>query len=305
MVLLVVAVALSACGGKKEAGATQVAAKVNKEEISIHQVNYLLQRQAGLKPEQLDAVSRQTLDALIDQELALQAASEQHIDRDPSVMLAVEAARRDIVARAYAERLAEGATPPTADEVKQYYDSKPGLFAQRRLYTLVESALEATPAQLETLQNALPATKSGSDVAALLRTQGLHFGTRQVTLGAEALPMQAVDALAVLREGQSHLITGPAGGRVLTVVSALSAPLSLEEARTSIEKYLLADHKRQLVERQIKALRSTAHIEYQGKFAQLADTSAAASPDAASSQARPPPPTPLALALDKAAPSLK
>src|SRR5689334_3188050 len=47
------ALVLAACGSKRE-GATQVAAKVNKEEISVHQINFLMQRQGNLKPEQVE-----------------------------------------------------------------------------------------------------------------------------------------------------------------------------------------------------------------------------------------------------------
>ena len=94
--VLACAALLAACGGgdgdKKPA--TQVAAKVNSGEISVHQVNQVLQRQPGLKPEQVQAVSRRVLDGLVDQELAIQQATEQKLDRDPRVVSAIEAAKR-------------------------------------------------------------------------------------------------------------------------------------------------------------------------------------------------------------------
>jgi len=263
---LACALVLAACGSKRE-GATQVAAKVNKQEISVHQINYLLQRQGTLKPEQLETASRKTLDALIDQELALQAANEQRLDRDPRVMLAIEASRRDILARAYAEKLAESAAVPTDQDVKQYYNAHPELFAQRRVYSLVETAVEATPAQQQSLKPQVDAAKGADDVAALLRSAGLRFGTRQLTQGADALPMQAAAPMLNLREGQSHMVGGPLGARILTVVSVKPAPLAESEAKTAIQQYLLVDRKRQVVDQQIKQLRATARIEYEGKFA--------------------------------------
>ena len=68
----VVALLLAGCGDKKDKAASQTAAKVNKEEITVHQINFVLQQQRGLKAEQTDAASKQILDRLIDQELALQ-----------------------------------------------------------------------------------------------------------------------------------------------------------------------------------------------------------------------------------------
>jgi EpsD family peptidyl-prolyl cis-trans isomerase len=108
---------LAGCGDKKESkGATQTAVKVNKEEITVHQINFMLQQQRGLKPEQAEAASKQILERLIDQELALQKATELKLDRDPRVMQQLEAAKREIVSRAYLEKAGEAASKPTADE---------------------------------------------------------------------------------------------------------------------------------------------------------------------------------------------
>lgn len=278
--LLIVAAAatLGACSGKsREArdASTQIAAKVNREEISVHQVNYFLQRQGAVAPDQLEAVSRHTLEALVDQEIAVQAALQQKLDRDPTVMQSLEAARRELLARAYAERLAQGVSPPTPQEVKQYYDSKPALFARRRLYTLVDTAIDATPEQQKPIEAQLPTTRGTADVALVLRQAGLRFGSRRSTVGAEALPLHAVDAMAALNEGQSLLVGGPRDAHIYTVIETRPAPLNLEEARSAIENYLTAERRRTALAQQIKALRSNARIEYRGRFAQPASAPAA------------------------------
>lgn len=300
--------ALSACGGGSKSSksspeqATQIAAKVNREEISVHQVNYFLRRQGLAEPEQLEAASRQTLEALVDQEVAVQAAIDQKLDRDPMVVQSLEAARRELLARAYAERLTQTVQPPAPHEVKQYYDSKPALFARRRLYTLVDTAIEATPEQQQTIQAQLPSTRGSADVALVLRQSGLKFGSRRTTVGAEALPLHAVDAMAALNEGQSLLVAGPRDAHIYTVVAAQPAALNLEEARGSIENFLLAERRRVALEQQIKQLRSAAQIEYRGRFAEPAPAAAAASAaPAASANAAVTAPTSATHALDAVA----
>ncbi len=53
-------------------------------------------------------------------------------------MQQIEAARREIIARAYAEKIGQGAPKPTAQEVNAYYEAHPALFSQRRIYNLQE-----------------------------------------------------------------------------------------------------------------------------------------------------------------------
>lgn len=299
LVTVAAAMSLAACSGQSRDTGTQIAAKVNREEISVHQVNYFLQRQGAVAPDELEAASRQTLEALVDQEVAVQAALEQKLDRDPAVVQSLEAARRELLARAYAERLTQSVSPPTPQEVKQYYDSKPALFARRRLYTLVDTAIDATPEQQKPIAAQMPTTRGTADVALVLRQAGLRYGSRRTTIGAEALPMHAVDAMAALSEGQSLLVGGPRDAHIYTVIETRPAPLNLEEARRAIENYLTAERRRTALEQQIKALRSNARIEYRGRFAQPASAPGTPAAAAASSTPSDSPPAGNALALDE------
>ena len=150
---------LAACGDKKEKTASQTAAKVGKAEITVHQINFVLQQQRNIRPEQADAASKQILERLIDQELALQKADDLKIDRDPRVVQQLEAAKREIIARAYLEKVGEAAPKPTPEEIKKYYDEKPALFKERRIYSIQEIAIEAKPDQVPALREKLSASQ--------------------------------------------------------------------------------------------------------------------------------------------------
>src|SRR5689334_6942520 len=80
---------------------TQVAAKVNGEEISIHQINAVLSRVQGAASATPNQMRREVLDKLIDQQVLYAQAAEKKFDRDPKVMILIDAAKREIVARAY------------------------------------------------------------------------------------------------------------------------------------------------------------------------------------------------------------
>ena len=261
------AVLLSACGGDKGDKASQTAAKVNKEEITVHQINFLLEQQRGLAPEQAASASKQVLERLIDQELALQKAEDQRLNREPRVVQQLEAARREIIARDYAEKIAAGAPKPSAAEVKAYYAAHPALFTQRRVYTLQEIAIQAKPDQLPPLQAKLAASKDVGDFVSYLKANDFVFGVNQAVRGAEQLPLNSIDRIASLKEGQTIFNRTPSGAQVVVLVSARSQPVDEARAAPAIEQYLWNERKRKVVQDDLKALRSGSKVEYVGDYA--------------------------------------
>lgn len=281
------ALGLSGCGEKKPS-ASQTAAKVNKQEITVHQINYVLQQQRGLKPDQVDEASRKILERLIDQELALQQAEEMKLDRDPRVMQQLEASRREIIARAYLEKAGEAAPKPTAEEVAKYYEEKPALFKDRRIYNLQEINIDATPEQVATLKTKLAGVANIADFVEYLKANDFHYTASQAVRAAEQLPLASLDTFAKLKDGQALLNISPTGAQVIMLVSSRSQPVSLEQARPAIEQYLLNERKRELLVKDLKALRDAAKIEYVGKYAEAAPAAGAApNPPAAAAPAAP------------------
>ena len=264
---IAVAVLLTACGEKKDKPATQTAVKVNKEEITVHQINAVLQQQRGLKPEQADEAGRRALERLIDQELAVQKAAELKVDRDPRVVQAVEAARREIIARAYVDKIGEGATKPAPAEIKKYYDDNPSLFKERRVYQLQELAIQAAPEQIGALRTKLQAAKNIGEFIDYLKANDIKFNASQAVRAAEQLPMAALPALAKMKDGQATLNPTPTGAQVVVVAGSRAQPVDEERAGKAIEQFLLNERKRKIIADDLKALRSSAKIAYAGKYA--------------------------------------
>ncbi|MFM9915231.1 MAG: EpsD family peptidyl-prolyl cis-trans isomerase [Rhizobacter sp.] len=269
---------LSGCTDKhQDATATQAAAKVNREEITVHQINFVLQQQRGLKLEQAEAASKQILERLIDQELAFQKAQDLRLDRDPRVVQLIEAARREIVARAYAEKSGEAAAKPSADEIKKYYDAHPALFSARRIYTLQEVVIEAKAGQVPALREQLTGSKSMNEFVEYLKSNSYRFTGNQAVRTAEQLPLNMLDAISKLSDGQAMLVPTGAGAQVIVLVGSRTDPVDEVRAAPMIEQFLLNDSRRKLVEADMKALRAAAKIEYVGTFAKAAASSPAAS----------------------------
>lgn len=261
---------LTGCGDKKkdkDKPASQTAAKVNKEEITVHQINFVLQQQRGLAPEQAASASKQVLERLVDQELSLQKAQEQKIDRDPRVVQQLEASRRDIIARAYIEKIATGAPKPTPVEIKAYYDAHPALFKERRVYNLQELAIDAKLEQLPLLKAKLSEAKEINDFINFLKSNDFKFNANQAVRAAEQLPMDTVSKFAEMKDGQSLFNQSTTGAQVVVVAASRSQPVDEARAAPAIEQFLLNERKRKLVEDDLKALRGAAKVEYIGEYA--------------------------------------
>ena len=292
--LVVVAVAasfavLAGCGAKKDAAASQTAARVNKDEITVHQINFVLQQQRGLRPEETDAASKLILERLIDQQLLLRKADGLKLDRDPRVMQQIEAGKAEILARAVIERLGDAAAKPSPEEIKKYFDAKPALFSDRRVYSLQEINVEARPEQVPALREKLAAAKNINEFIEYLKASNMRFAGDQAVRAAEQLPQDRLEAIYKLKDGQAIMNQGPKGAQVLVLAGSRSQPVTEEQARPAIEQFLLNERKRKLVEDELKGLRTGAKIDYVGKFAEAASAAGsaptAAAPKAAASAA--------------------
>ena len=277
--------ALGACTEKKKTkdlGDNAAAAKVNSEGISLARINQVLLQQRNLRPDQADATSRQILEWLIDQELAVQKAAELNLDRDARVLLQLDAARREVLARAYAEKVAEAAAKPTPEEVRKYYDEKPARYKERRIYTLQEMILDARPEQLGEIRSTLETANSAGAIIEFLKSRNIRYQVAQATRGSDQLPAASLEALSQMRDGQMRLIASPGSTQLVVLVASQSQPVSEEQARPAIEQILTAERRRKLIEDDMKQMRSAAKIEYLGKFAEEQKPRAAPPASAAS-----------------------
>jgi len=260
----------------------KIAARVNREEISERQVDAFLKLQAQARPEQGEELGRKALDLMIDQELAVQKAEELRLHKDPKVLQAMEAARRQILAGAYAEQVRAAAGKPSLEEVQRYYDANPALFGERRIYNLQRLEIEAPPEQLDTLRARLAASKNLTEFTTYLKSENLRFAAHQAVAAANELPLNSLATLARMKDGQSLLNRTPAGLQVVVLLSSRPQPMDLERARPMIEGFLSNQRRNEHWQQELKKLRAAAKIEYQGRFA---TPESAAAPEAAASAA--------------------
>jgi len=261
---------LAGCGKGDEAKktpATQVAARVQSDEITVHQINNVLARTPNLAPEAADRAKTEILNRLIDQQLARQKAIEKKLDRTPGVQQALEAARTDILARAYLEQFAASLPKPTPEEVKKYYADHPELFSQRRLFSIEEIALVAEDALAAELRAVAAKAKSLKEVADWLEARKVKFAPNRGVRAAEQIPLDLLPRLQQMKDGEIRVFDAGTNRQVIRLVASKLEPMDEAKATPRIQQFLSNQRSSEAVAKELKQLKEQAKIEYFGEFA--------------------------------------
>lgn len=264
-----VAVSLAGCGDKEEGGeakASQVAAKVNGDEITVHQLNHEVSKLGNVNPDTAQKVANQVLKGLVDQTLLMQKAIEEKMDRDPQVLQTLEANRRQILAQAYIQRHAGGDAKPAETEITEYYNNHPELFSERRVYRLQEISVQVTPENVDSVKAELTGSKNLGDFAQWLKANNIPARAAQSVKAAEQLPLEILPRLHKLKDGQAMTMQTGNSLNILVVAGSQTQPIERDKATEVIERYLVNAKKRETAENELKKLREAAKVEYLGAY---------------------------------------
>lgn len=282
---------LAACSDSGNGKATQVAAKVGDSEISVHQINQVLQRAplANADKNAVQAASQQVLERLIDQQLAVDAATADKMHRSPDVVASLEAARRDVLARAYLQKITSSIAKPTPEEVQAYYKENPALFAERRVYNIQEIRVTDARSVLKELDAMAQQGKPIEVVASTLKSRNVPFTGGSATRAAEQLPLPLLPSLHKLRDGQSVVVAAGNGATFVRVAGSQQQPVSMERAAPGIAQFLNNRRVNDALTAEIKRLREGTTVSYMGEFSkkpkEAASTGAEATPSAVATPA--------------------
>lgn len=281
-------VLIAGCGKSDDKKpATQVAAKVNGDEISVHQINSALM-QAGTQGGDPKEAGRQALERLIDQQLLVQKAVESRLDRDPNVLTALENARRQILAQAYIDRTLADTQLPTNDDIRKYYAEHPEIFGKRRLYRFQEVLMAVDgDEQLRAVQTQLEKNHNLRDFTAWLRERGIKFSMSYSMKASEQIPRGLLARLGGMKQGD--VMFYPGGNRALAVqlTGWQELPMSEPEAAPYIAQALVTQRRGELAGEEVKRLRTAAKVEYVGEYANAGATAVPATDAQAAPPAEP------------------
>lgn len=263
LMIVLSAALLAGCGHHAVEGTkSQVAAKIDGKEVTIHEVNQYLSRMEHMQgtPEQ---IRRRAIDAVIDQNLLLEAAKRAKVDRDPHVLQSLLESNKDILIKAYLEQKITPPSPPTAAAILAYYQAHPALFAERKLYQLDQLDIQANQEQQKNLLAALRDSATIEDFIKWLKTQRITFDDIPTVKAPEDMSAQERDAFLTVKVGEATIMNQNPDGIGITVLTATQPqPLSLDNVRMKISRILSAEARRQEIAALTETYRQRAKIEY-------------------------------------------
>lgn len=250
-----------------------IAAKVNDVEISTNQINQMMQGAQNLTANNEVELQRQILEKLIDQEIIIEKANMESLDRVPEVVLAMESAKKEVLAKAYLQKLIAESSKVTDEDVNQYYFEHPALFSERRIYKLEDISTERNANSLAAIQKAVAKKKSMAAITYVLQKKGIQYSEETYTRPAEQLPLNLLPKIQQLRKGEKLVVETDDVVHVMRLVNAEDAPISLEKAASSIRSFLMSSRASEIVDERMKLFRKQANIEYVGDFSTLPNSS--------------------------------
>jgi EpsD family peptidyl-prolyl cis-trans isomerase len=157
-----------------DADAKRVVARVNQVEITVgefkQRLESLQQQRGPIRPEQFKDIVR----GMVQEEILLQNATDEGVERDSSVQAKLEQARRQVLIEELLRRRVIGPSQVTDEEARKMYEDNKPLFSTETVrvsHIMVKSAAEAD-ALLKDLQE-------GKDFAELAKAKSQDTGSAE------------------------------------------------------------------------------------------------------------------------------
>lgn len=251
---------LTACSSSEPGGKqTQVVAKVNGDEITVHQINSEMQRlQVPVANPQV--VAKKMLESLIDRQLLVQEAIKLNLDRTPEVAQLVDAARAQIYAQAYLARKVSALSAATDKEVQQFMAEHPEVFSRRKVFTTADIIFANDPAKINT-EKLQTLVNNAEELKSWLNSHQIHFEIAEETIPTEALPKEAVGLADQMKVGDLLFMHDDIKVVARSVANIAEVPLTTQQAIDMANKAVNERKRQQLILDEVQRLKKLAQIE--------------------------------------------
>lgn len=262
---------LTACQSKTADNAnSQVVAKVNGDEITIHLLNSELKRVSAPQAVTQD-VQKKILGSLIDRQLLVQEAVKLNLDRTPEVVQLLDSAKAQIYAQAYLNSKLSTLTAASQEEIQQFMAEHPAVFRDRKLFSTTDVIFSNDPSKVN--YDALRAQVTNNEaIKSWLNQHGIKFETAEEQLPTEALPPQALSVVSNIKLGDLLFMHDENRIVVREVTRVVAYPMTPEQSVAMASKAVNTRKQQQWLMNEIQRLKKMAKIEVQNRALAPEDT---------------------------------
>ena len=275
VVAIINSVLLSGCGSDdEEKGGTQVAAKVDGKEITVHQLNQAFksirmpQNNSKVSKEE---VTSKVLDTLINQEILLQQAKKMKLDRDPDILSAIEASKRKVLVDAYMQRFVATKDNINESEVREYFDKNKLLFTERKVFTYTQLLLPVVAEKQETMIKKVQELNDLNAFVEYLKKEEQKYKIVYETKATEKLSKPLIKPLYSIKPGDVGFLKLSDGLLVVKLNAVVDQAIDFKQAKPVIERALAVNYRKKSSMDLVKSLREQAKVEFVGDFKPVED----------------------------------
>lgn len=241
---------LAACGGSEEIPTGQVVATVDGKEITAAELNAEL---ANLPPAIAGNAQVQpiVLQSLVNRNILANEAAKEGLDKLPATAIMQAKAQQMVLVDALQKKIAEGVPAPSAEEAKQFVDSHPASFAQRRIFIVDQMII---PTRDVELLKALEPLNTLEEISAELVKRKIDARRTIGTIDALQIDPKAAEAIAALPPNAVFVSPEANTTRVNRVRDVAVEPVTGEAAIAMATQRLKARRTQEMVANRVKEI---------------------------------------------------
>ena len=243
--------ALSACDRDAPKAPTgQVVASVGGREITRRELQTEMTGLTAATPAIQKEQQKAALQRLVQRAILVNAAKEQGIDKDPAFALLAQRATDAVIVQMLERKVVASVPAPSNEEVAQFIQTNPDMFAQRRLFDVeqIRMPLTSDPKIIKQLEP----LKTMDEVAAFLTKQNISFQRGANVMDARGQDPKLLKAIIALPPGEVFILSSRSEIFLNQIRNTRLLPFEGKEATQFALNSLKSQRSREVVARQLR-----------------------------------------------------
>jgi peptidyl-prolyl cis-trans isomerase C len=241
---------LGACDRTPKVPKGQVVATVGAREITRRELQLEMRGLTASTPAVQKAQQQSALQRIIQRAILAQAAKEQDVDKDPSFALLSERANDVLLVQLLENKVAASVPAPSNEEVEQFKQTNPNMFAERRLFD-VDQIRMPRPTEPKIITQLEP-LKTLDEIAAFLTQNHLPYQRGTNVMNAVGQDPKLLNAIIALPPHEVFILSSGSEIFVNEIRNVTISPFVGAVATKYAMNTLKEQHVREAVAKQMK-----------------------------------------------------